>query len=336
MKKIIIPYVFLLSLLFIPLSKCDYSSIAMIDNVIDSNVIKTVPKAVRGSTGWGFFAEFLWAINHLHWCFTHNFTPVIYWGQPFAYFQNTGYNGTYNGWEYYFNSVSNASYKLGEHLFLDIFYPDNNFTAIWNYPQYIQNLHLLINKPENKVIKVSNGKFPQTHSYPVSKHHLYNEEFRHYVKGTIIDKFIHIKKSVTDKLEAFYQKNMAGKRTIGIHLRGKFLGNEVPPISPDFLMYHANLFADGKTQFFIATDQAPLLEVAKKQLRGKVIFYESQRFNSTSSPVAGQAKLHPILGENILIEMLLLSRCDHLIHTLSNVSTTALYFNPVLKHTLLY
>lgn len=294
-------------------------------------------KIVRGCTGWGFYAEFLWVLNHLHCAVRTNKTPVVYWDSSFAYYLNTGYNGSTNCWEYYFEPVSSLSYKAGDHLYKLLFYPeDNPFTVLWNYDQYIDNLALLKNEQGNKVLKVTSGKFPRGTQYPVGNQHLYNETFRKYVKEKLIDRFIRPKKQILDQVEFFYQRSMAGKKTIGIHLRGDFVWSEVPFVPTRFLLSEANSYADGNTQYFIATDQQPLLEEAKKGLKGKVIFFDAQRFNHSTAPIAGGSKLHPILGENVIIEMLLLSRCDYLIHTVSNVSTTVLYFNPTLKHTMLY
>lgn len=293
----------------------------------------TFDKFVRGCEGWGFYAEFLWVINHIQYCIVHQKTPVVYWGHPFAYYDPNGYNGSSNCWEYYFEPVSSLSYQEGDGLAKQHWY--ENFSVIWNYDQYIEHLGLIEADVENKFLKVAPGYFPRGERYPVINH-LYNESFRKYIKERIIDKYIHPKKNIVAIIDDFYKKNMAGKKTVGIHLRGHFVWNEVPDVPIATMLAEANKHADGNTQFFIATDQLPLLEEAKKVLKGKVIYYESQRFHHTTSPIAGQAKLHPILGENVVIEMLLLSMCDHFIHTISNVSTTALYFNPTLKHTVFY
>ena len=293
-------------------------------------------KLVRGCKGWGFFAEFLWAVNHLHYCRTHDKTPIIYWGQPYAYYLPQGYNGSTNGWEYYFEPVSTLSYTPEDQLHTPDFYPnDNNFSTLWDYQQYVNNLHLLEGDELIKV-KLSNFYYPNNGGYPVGEH-LYSRNFRKYVKNEILNPYVRIRKNIQNTIDVFYANNMKDKRTIGLHLRGKFLWNESPFVETKiFLDYVNKQFADGNTQFFISTDQRQLLEAARNQLKGKVIFYESQRFEQSTAPVAGLAKLHPILGENVLIEAVLLSKCDHIVHGLSNVSTAALYFNPDVPHTLLY
>lgn len=46
--------------------------------------------------------------------------------------------------------------------------------------------------------------------------------------------------------------------------------------------------------------------------------------------------MHTEMGEDVLVETMLLSRCNHFVHTISNVSTAALFFNPDLEHTMMY
>lgn len=309
-------------------------------NIIADDVdvkINKPEKSVRGCRGWGFFADFLWVLNHLEYCITSNKTPVIYWGPNFAYYTPNGYNKSTNCWEYYFEPVSNLSYEKKDIIQSDLHYKDN-FSVIWNYFQYVVNINLCAEATKHTFNFVSNVPVKiSPHKYPFGTKHLYDHEFRNFVKTELIDRFIKIKPSIQQKIDDFYQTKMLGKKTIGIHLRGKFLGNEVTYIPTAVIAHIANQYAQSSNyQFYIATDQEPLIKEAEKLLAGKVIYYQCDRFASTTSPIAGKQKLHPKLGEDVLIETILLSKCDFFIHTISNVSTTALYFNPDLDHLVLY
>lgn len=303
-------------------------------------------KCVRGSKPYGFFADFLWAVNHLEFCLANNKTPVIYWGKESAYYTPEGYNGSTNCWEYYFEPVSALSYSPGDHLHKEDYYKrNNNFSTLWWYVQYLDNKYKLTQQ-EQKSCKSVDGHDIRYASkdfdgqrrvaYPTGAFHLYSQQFRRMVKEQIIDRYIKVKPSIRQKVTHFFDMNMLYKQTIGIHLRGQHLGREVLLVPLQYIFQEANKYAAQGYQFFIATDQQPLLDQAKRELKGNVIYYDCQRFSTTTSPTGTSPKLHPKLGEDILIEMLLLSQCDHLIHTISNVSTTALYFNPELPHTLLY
>lgn len=291
-------------------------------------------KCVRGCMNCGFFAEFLWVINHLQYCEATNKTPVIYWDNKFAYYSPHGYNGSENCWEYYFEPVSNLKYKSSDPLHRHEVY--NNFTSIWWYCQYIQNIHLLSPQEQKSIVGVQRpfALSGDNKLYPSACGHLYGKEVRHYVKY-LIDKFIKIKPSIKNKITSFVYSQMHGHHVVGIHLRGSFIFNEVGTVPLEMLCAEANKIANKNTIFYVATDQAPLLEGAKKLLKGKVIAYNAYRQETTTSPVA-PGQWPPEMGEDVLIETILLASCNHLVHTISNVSTAALYFNPDLPHTTLY
>ena len=128
---------------------------------------------------------------------------------------------------------------------------------------------------------------------------------------------------------------MEGKRVIGVHLRGKFIYNEVAEVPIEILCEEANQYAGSNTIFLVTTDQTPLFETAKKLLNVEVIFYDTFRQDTTTSPQY-PAQCTPQMGEDVLIDAKLLSLCDHFIHTISSMSTAVLYFNPDLSHTMLY
>lgn len=291
-------------------------------------------KSVRGCENWGFFAEFFWAINHLQFCESTGKIPVIYWDNKFAYHTPNGFNGSLNGWEYYFEPVSHLTYNIGDRIHRNPIY--NNFTSIWWYMQYIQNMHLLTAEEQKSFVglPLPGALAGDNVVYPTAFGHLYGKDFRKYVKS-LIDKYIKIKPTIKNKIDSFYNTNMKGHHVVGLHIRGGFVWNEVGVVPVEIMCEYANKFAKENTVFYVATDIAPMLETAKKLLKGKVIAYDAYRQATTTSPFApGQNS--PEMGEDVLIETMLLSRCDHFIHTISNVSTAALYFNPNLPHITLY
>ena len=176
-----------------------------------------------------------------------------------------------------------------------------------------------------------------------------NKKYRRKINA-IIQKYIRIKPTITEKVDTFYEEHMAGKVTIGIHIRGtdKFLETKV--INFEHVCERANWIAEKypECQFLVATDEQRLLDEAKKLLNGKVIHYEAYRsldglpiHNGTilkngkgikkgrvNKPSHSYNKAK--MGEEVIIETLLLSRCNEFVHMRSNVSTAVLFFNPEL------
>jgi hypothetical protein len=148
----------------------------------------------------------------------------------------------------------------------------------------------------------------------------------------LICQYIKIKPCVQKKIDDFYQQNMAHRRTIGIHLRGTDKITEEKLVTPEKIVAIALAQADPDTQFLISSDEQRLLEIMTSLLKGyDVIYYNCQR--STNGKPLHLKSQHPAQGgEDVLVEVSLLAKCDLLVHSLSNVSTAALYFNPKMEH----
>jgi hypothetical protein len=266
-------------------------------------------RLVIGKTDAGLFSCFLQVLNNLAWCERNNVEPVIYWGEDSLYYQEGGYNGATNVWEYYFEPLSSAGYKQGEPIWRRGLDPDRVRLILAPFDKgYKQNL---------------------------------DKAFRQQVHA-LINRHIKVKPSITAKADLFYNEKLAGKKTIGIHLRGTDQFTEVKNEATIFsICEEANKIAAAMfgCQFFIATDEESLLEKAIELLNGPVIFYDSYRSRNgeavhvhSSEHAYSRAKL----GEEVLIEVLMFARCDKFIHTRSNVSTAVLFFNPELENKVLY
>lgn len=261
------------------------------------------PKFVIGGRDAGFFSNFFGVLNNLHWCVKNNMTPVVYWAKNKVsiYYDPRGCNNIVsdNIWDYYFYSVSDLSYDLKDTVHYSPFPPDKFCVA--SHP---------------------NTSAP----YP-------NKYWRNYMHN-LINTFIKIKASTLNKIEEFHANNIAGHYTVGIHIRGTDKYLEVKPLPLDYIFEQANKHAP--CQFFVATDEERILNLAKKKLQGKVIYYESFRVKKV--PGVHYLDHYPAgfnrsyLGEEALIDSVLLSRCNLLIHTWSNLSIAALYFNPDVEH----
>jgi hypothetical protein len=158
----------------------------------------------------------------------------------------------------------------------------------------------------------------------------------------LIDKYVKVVAPIQKKIDDFYNENMQGKTTIGIHLRGTDIYIETKPTNPAIIFEEANKQANvlGDCQFLVATDEYRLLELAQKELNRKVVYYDCRRStdgrllvyegnpdNPSDRRWAHDAKQ----AEDFLIEFILLSKCLSFIHSRSNASALPFYFNPDLQ-----
>lgn len=249
--------------------------------------------------GGGFFAIFFGALNHLDWCERNDKIPVIYWDKTCPYFEQNNKQKKYNNaWEYYFEPVSKLKYKNGDAIRADYFAPDGTGIPC---------------------------------GFPTCKNMF---GYKHF-SNRLIHKYIKIKPDIQNKINNFYDKNFKNKKILGIHLRGTDKKKEVLQVDPEIILKEAKKYSKLGYSFFVATDEEILLEKAKKILKNKVISYPSYRSKNNEpvhyhAPGYSKAKL----GEEILIEVILLSKCEEIFHTSSNVPVAAMYFNPQLKNRL--
>lgn len=269
-------------------------------------------KPTRG----GLFSCLFKALNSIAWCEENEITPAIYWGPRCLYYQKEGYHGvTDNVWEYYFEPIN--SIKL---------------TNVENNSEEQQKLRKKC-RTSKHFLKIPR---PYDENYDV----ILDQDYKKTIHA-LIKKYIKIKPFIHKKVTAFYFKNMNYKRVIGIHLRGTDKELEVKSVAtPVSICEEANSIAakmGGGFTFFVATDEESLLQTAKSLLKGPVICYPSYRsLNGKPIHIDKHSYSKALLGEEVLIEALLLSKCKYFIHTRSNVSTAVLLFNPELKNKILY
>lgn len=261
---------------------------------------ETQDKHVIGARWVGMFSNFLGVINHLDWCLRNDKTPVVYWIEPCMFYTGEMHNGSLNAWEYYFEPVSSATYQQNDPI-------DNNFPAPdGSHIYWIFNAQTQPSKSKRKDIY-----------------------------DRIIQPFIRLNPIVQKKVDTFFEEHMMNKHTIGIHLRGTDKNGEVKQVPPLKILAEAQRQATTDSQFFVATDEEALLELARATLKGEVLCYDSHRSHNGKAIHYYQELPMAAVGEEVVIEAMLLARCNKMVHTCSNVSTCVLFFNPELENILM-
>lgn len=275
-------------------------------------IIPNHEKHVIGPWPNGFFSSFFAVLNHLAWAKKNHKIPVIYWDDKSIYYQKEGFMGATNVWEYYFEPVSDVSYQTDDIVFRSFQAPDGSVLTPFKAPDVNGFSCLLVNEARVSV-------------------------------KSIIDEFIKIRPYILNIVTNFKKEHrMDDIITIGIHLRGTDKQNEVEAFNSQLLLEAANDFVKknrlSNYQFLIATDEQKLLDLAKKELRGKVIYTDAKRSYSWQGLhwQATYAHVRAQLGLDVLTEALLLASSNVFIHTCSNVSSAVLYFNTALEDIAFY
>lgn len=169
-----------------------------------------------------------------------------------------------------------------------------------------------------------------------------------------LQKYIHLKDHVTYKLEEFYRSRMRNHICIGVHARiakaHAYLvpGRHLPSLN-DYYQEIDKLLAkhtDDSVIIFVASDSHQAVGQFKERYGDRVVYIDAYRSPVDQDPCIlytnGQyykshkddwhKKKHRSFGGlSTILDCMLLSKCDYLIHTTSNLAFFATYYHPTIK-----
>jgi hypothetical protein len=154
--------------------------------------------------------------------------------------------------------------------------------------------------------------------------------------AAIVEKFVHVKPFIMEKVDDFVDRYFRGLYILGVHYRGADkVESPRLPYTHVIQQIEKNLPLDRPYKIFIATDEALFLEAAQEKFRDQIIHIEAHRSRDREGVHQSPSNPHYMVGEEALIDALLLSKCNLLIRTSSNLSLWSTYFNPHLPVVLL-
>jgi hypothetical protein len=270
----------------------------------------------------GFFSSFLQVIAQIKACDLAGVKPFVYFNNRCLYWQDDGYFGENNAWEYYFKPISDI--KLSEIVQV----PDN----------LLENMTSdeIASKVDADCVLVSNAYLEYLIPEVICSKKK-SEEIHSIIKNNIC-----INSRIEKKINEFHKDNFEGHHVLGVHLRGieryedlHFMGYGHLSIEYYFKQIDLYLKHQPDAIIFAASDSNKLLDKVKERYGSRVI--QTNAFRSANE----FGKIHltrgkASLGEEVLIDSVLLSKCNYLIHGISNVSSAAVYFNPEIGHENVY
>ena len=252
---------------------------------------------IKRSPGSGFFSNFVYILNHLRISELFNLIPII----DMKHFK-TIYNDKYdlrnkNAWNYYFKDIN--KFKL------DDVYKSQNVIFSSNIIDKDYYYHL---------DEINNDHKLKTEFYKIYK------------------KYVKIHPKILDTAHSFYCKYKKNK-ILGLHLRGTSYKNAPKHPFPIPLNLGIDickkLLNDKKIEkIFLITEEKKYLEKFKITFGDKLIYFDSFRSNTNDAFEIYPRKLHRYkLGLEILIEGLILSKCDAIISNMTNVSSASIFLS---------
>ena len=269
----------------------------------------------------GLFSNFLQVIQSLYLSDLDGRIPIVDW-DIFWYSQDDPYNGSNNVWEYYFEPVS--SYRIEDVDFDtdDVVVASKYRKKGKNIPNWDKKCWDWKSKPPRNCLNNPSGKC------------------RNFVNN-IISKHIKIKMPIMHKINNFYDDNLKDFNVLAVHIRCcNDLKKGIRDISLEqyIKVLEEHLSKNKNSRIFIATDYNPIINKFHDIFKEKLFYYDSHRSEDGFAAVCGYSdpkerkRGGALMGEEVLIDTILLSKCNKLIHGTSNVSSSAMYFNKNIEH----
>lgn len=294
----------------------------------------------------GLFSLVQQVIGHIPLSLKEQRVPIVHFGPKCCYWNENGYQGEYNVWEYYFEPLipEYAAKSLPKAII-------NHLNE--NHPDHEKSGYFL-----NEKIFVSNnfGNHPDFNGKSLKIPYQWSDPDATIRKeaSEIIQQYVKPKPDLLLKTNAFFQSNMSADFTVGVHIRA----TDVSDLKTEHNIHRRNSYKleqyftevrralkkEPQAKVFVATDSQEALNSIKQTFTDKVIYYSSIFHSSGELSGKGpsgwglpayltkDAQIAAQNGEEAVIDYLLLSKCQLLIHNGSSLPRTALLKNPELKH----
>lgn len=220
-----------------------------------------------------------------------------------------------------------------EQGFIAGFEVDCGTTSLYYDPQYGPNFWEYYFEP----IVLGNKRAPHTRhasNLPL----VFKDQRRE--TNLLIQKYIHPKAHIQEKIDNFIAENFQDFYVLGVHYRGTDKKTEAGRVTYEKMIKRIKLQVDEITKthddyrIFVATDEQQFIYLMRDTFPGKVCFNsDAIRSFEQDYPVHFDIDRNPYqIGEDAVIDCILLSKTNFLMLTVSNLSFCSLYFNPDLVH----
>ena len=277
----------------------------------------------------GFFSLVFQAVGQAHLAAQAGATPVVYFNRHCPYWSDAGCHGARNVWDYFFEPLSPLT---AEEILQRPASVLENFT-----PAEFETLCA-----GTRITPTT--RYPAVVEYKSPIGICFERKFVH----GLLEKYAILKPHVLEKVDEFCRIHFTSPHILGVHYRGIekahgqvkdwVVSRQVTDLKDHFFTEIRRRFARRPgAQIFIATDSAQFLDDARNEFGDAVISRDATRLARDEEAVglhfSDKAKsVGHLLGEEVLLDALILARTNFLVHGVSNVSNAALFFNPRLAH----
>ena len=294
----------------------------------------------------GLFSLIQQVIANVPWAVKENRIPVVYFGGNTCYWTPHGYRGSHTVWEYYFKPLipGYPASTIPEPIRRMIRADRPSPTDVGDLVQD----DFFVSRHFGDHPRLSGMTLPIPYQWDDP-----SEAVRRKAKA-IIEEFVRPRSYIRQKADGFFARHMAGHYVVGVHARGTDATSEQERrafrqgslVLARYLREIEGLLnREPRAKIFVASDDQASVDHLAGAFGSRVITYESIRHRGGAPAgrgpsgwimpayIAGDRDTAARNGEEAVIEYLLLSRCDHLVHNGSSLARTVLLNSPALLHT---
>ncbi|MCP4190005.1 MAG: hypothetical protein GY768_05190 [Planctomycetaceae bacterium] len=287
----------------------------------------------------GLFSLIQQVIANVPWALTEGRKPIAFFRDRCVYFTPASFRERDNVWEYYFEPLI-ADYPastIDDSIIESI---DKNFPK-WNE---LGRMH------ERAFVTANFGDHPELAKKAISIPYLWDDPDRALRQTTaeIIQRYVRPRKYIKDQVKTFWQDKLKGHYVVGVHLRAtdSISSSERRAHRFGSLSWRKYLSAISQIilerpdcKLFLATDSEKYVTKMTKYFGNRVVTFNSIRHQGGSSAGLGPNRgLMPAYiaadrnaaarnGYEAVVEYLLLSHCNMLVHNSSSLARTVLLNN---------
>lgn len=285
------------------------------DRLVLNNVQRRSPTRhllIATRPGCGLWSMFFEVIGLIRYAERHGLEPVVYFNDQTCWWSQDGHNGSRNAWEYFFEPVGQVSA-------MELLGTKNGSLERAS----IQQIQAAL--PDDIVMSDYILDYVD---------HFDHTEAQRQEYSSIVERRIRLKSQALAKLDPTLVEALTRGAT-AVHYRGTDKFRESPRQSVQEYYDALQHRVDPSHKLFVATDDASFLNWMIRTYGDRVFYTQAARSHDQVALHLGPHR-GPRQAEECLLDVLLMAKCQHLVHGNSNVTNGVLVFNPTMSHDALH
>ena len=262
---------------------------------------------IRRKPLWeGFFSNYFYVLSNIIYADAHGWKSTVDMiNYPTLYSEKYEINGTNNSWEYYFRQPNDVAVE-----------------KVYSKGNYVLSKNCYYGDLGVPVYKINQGHITDDMVrllYPLQKER------------------IPIRKEFIDEADEKFDKLIGKDMCIGVHVRGTDMNNglklhTLPPSLIEIFNNVDSILSENDCKIFLCTDENNTTLLFQERYGDRVKMLNAYRADGETTigihkQNSNRELHHYNLGKEVLLDALMLSKCDYLICGVSNVTSAAVLFN---------